>query len=50
MPEPSPDEGNDLSNIVTQGEAEDLLRWIGKPGWRPLDESLREVSDFILSK
>ena len=46
--EPSPDEGEDLSNVVGRQKAEDLLSWMGKPGWRPLDESLKAVSDFIL--
>lgn len=46
--EPSPDEGEDLSNVVGREQAVELLKWMGKSGFRPLDESLKEVSDFIM--
>jgi hypothetical protein len=46
--EPDPDEGVELSNVVAREKAEDLLRWMGKPGWRPLDDVLKEVSDPLI--
>lgn len=48
IPEPSPHEGQDLSNVTGRDFARNLLKWMGNSDWRPLDESLKEVSDFIL--
>lgn len=46
--EPNLNEGKELSNVVERKKAEELLKWMGKSGWRPLDEVLREVSDPIV--
>ena len=43
-----PDEGEDLSNVVGREKAEELLKWMGNPGWRPLDEILKEVCDTMV--
>ncbi|KAH9878176.1 hypothetical protein J1614_003393 [Plenodomus biglobosus] len=48
FPEPDPHEGRDLSNVTGRERAEDLLKWMGSSGWKPLGESLKEVSDYIL--
>lgn len=48
LPDPPPDEGQDLSNIIGRGRAEELLEWMGRPGWKPLDENLKGVCDTIL--
>ncbi|USP77765.1 hypothetical protein yc1106_05039 [Curvularia clavata] len=48
FPEPSPHEGQDLSNVTGRGSARNLLKWMGNSDWKPLDESLKEVSDFIV--
>ncbi|KAE8822905.1 hypothetical protein PTNB85_08911 [Pyrenophora teres f. teres] len=46
--EPDSHEGQDLSNVTGRERAEGLLRWMGSSGWKPLGESLKEVSDYIL--
>ncbi|KAF2724201.1 NAD(P)-binding protein [Polychaeton citri CBS 116435] len=48
FPDPIPDEGEDLSNVIGREKAEDLLKWMGKPGWRPLNEMLKEVCDTLV--
>ena len=40
-------EGQDLTNVPGREDALNLLRWMGKSDWKPLNESLKEVSDFI---
>jgi hypothetical protein len=46
--DPTPDEGEELSNVVGREKAEGLLKWMGRSGWRPLDEALKEVSDPLV--
>ena len=41
-------EGEDRSNVVARKQAEDLLRWMGRPGWLSLDDSLKKVCDTML--
>ena len=48
MPDPDPNEGEDLSNVVGRERAEALLKWMGRPGWRPLDETLKEACDTMI--
>lgn len=45
--DPPENEGWDLANIVDQPRAEALLKWLGQPGWRPLEESMKEAFDTI---
>lgn len=46
--DPNSDEGEDLSNVVGREKAENLLKRMGKSGWRPLDETLQEVCDTMV--
>lgn len=34
-----------MANVVGRKEAEDALKWLGKEGWRPMEESMREIFD-----
>lgn len=36
-----------MSNVVGQQKAEDALKWLGRSGWTPLEQSLRELFDGI---
>ena len=49
LKDPPPNEGLDMANIVGQKKAEDCLKWFGKPGWRPMEESMREAFDALAS-
>lgn len=30
--------------------AESLLKWLGQPGWRPMEESMKEAFDVLAAK
>ena len=45
--DPPRNEGVDLANVTAQPRAEELLRWLGQPGWRPMDESLKECINAL---
>lgn len=40
-------QGHDLSRILGASKAEKLLRDMGRPGWKGLEESLRENLEDI---
>lgn len=43
IPDPCPNEGRDLSDIVPANRAEQLLRsFFGQPGWRKVEDSIVE--------
>ncbi|KAK6854060.1 hypothetical protein PG995_010872 [Apiospora arundinis] len=50
FPDPPENEGQDLSNVVGRPRAESLLKWLGQPGWRPMEESMKEAFDIIATK
>ncbi|KAK5129956.1 hypothetical protein LTR08_002673 [Meristemomyces frigidus] len=45
FPDPPENEGEDLTTVTARPRAEALLKWFGRPGWRPEEESLREICD-----
>lgn len=47
--EPPPNEGHDMSagRVTARPRAEELLQWIHDKGFRPMDESLRELGDYL---
>lgn len=45
--DPPENEGWDLSTIVDQPKAENLLIWLGQPGWRPMEDSMRDAFDKL---
>ncbi|EMC92261.1 hypothetical protein BAUCODRAFT_27580 [Baudoinia panamericana UAMH 10762] len=47
FPDPPENEGVDMANVIGQKRAEELLKWMGQPGWRPMEESLKEVCDTM---
>lgn len=49
VPESLPNEGRDESTITAMPRAEALLQWLGQPGFRPAEESLKEAADAIFS-
>ncbi|KAK8117879.1 NAD-P-binding protein [Apiospora kogelbergensis] len=50
FPDPPENEGQDLSNVIGRPRAESLLKWLGQPGWRPMEESMKEAFDVIAAK
>ncbi|CAJ2513042.1 Uu.00g011610.m01.CDS01 [Anthostomella pinea] len=47
FPDPPENEGKDMANVTARPRAEELLKWLGRPGFRPLEESLKEVCDTM---
>ncbi|KAK3109926.1 hypothetical protein LTR53_016321 [Teratosphaeriaceae sp. CCFEE 6253] len=45
--DPPENEGADMPNILGRDRAEGLLKYLGQDGWRPVDESIREVCDTL---
>lgn len=45
--DPPENEGSDLSRVVDQPKAEALLKWLGQPGWRPMEDSMRDAFDRL---
>jgi hypothetical protein len=41
------DQGEDLANVTAAPRAEALLKWFGKLGWTPVEESLKECCDTM---
>ena len=39
----------DETTIAARPRSEDLLQWLGQPGFRPKNESLKELVDAIVS-
>ncbi|KAK5128979.1 hypothetical protein LTR85_000312 [Meristemomyces frigidus] len=48
FPEPPENEGHDMANVTARPRAEALLKWLGQPGFRPMDESLKENCDLMV--
>ncbi|KAK4891091.1 hypothetical protein LTR27_010298 [Elasticomyces elasticus] len=48
FPDPPENEGVDMANVVGRDRAESLLKWLGKDGWRPMEESMKEVCDTLV--
>ncbi|KAK5738452.1 hypothetical protein LTR17_005980 [Elasticomyces elasticus] len=48
FPDPPENEGVDMANVVGRDRAEGLLKWLGKDGWRPMEESMKEVCDTLV--
>lgn len=46
-PDPPKEEGENVENIVDRPRAEALLQWAGKAGFRPMEESIKEVFDTM---
>lgn len=47
FPDPPKEEGENVENIVDRPRAEALLQWAGKAGFRPMEESIKEVFDTM---
>ncbi|EME47168.1 hypothetical protein DOTSEDRAFT_124738 [Dothistroma septosporum NZE10] len=49
FPEPPPDEGCDMAagRVTTRPRAEELLQWVHGTGFRPMEESLKELGDYF---
>ncbi|KNG49345.1 aldehyde reductase [Stemphylium lycopersici] len=47
FPDPPKEEGENMEKIVNQPRAEALLQWAGKAGFRPMEESIKEVFDTM---
>ncbi|KAK4632291.1 NAD-dependent epimerase/dehydratase terH [Fulvia fulva] len=49
FPEPPPNEGYDMSagRVTARPRAEELLEWISGKTFRPMEESLKELGDYI---
>ncbi|KAK4545211.1 hypothetical protein LTR36_003390 [Oleoguttula mirabilis] len=48
FPDSPENEDYDMSKVLGQHRAEALLKWLGQPGWRPMDESIKEVFDLMV--
>lgn len=49
VPDVPENEGADQSQITARPRAEAMLQWLGRPGFRPKDESIKELVDAIMS-
>lgn len=47
MLDPPENDGTDMANVVNKPKAEAALKWLGRPGWTPLEQSLRTIFDGI---
>ncbi|KAI4727450.1 hypothetical protein E4T49_04793 [Aureobasidium sp. EXF-10728] len=45
--DPPEKEDKNMENIVDQSRAEDLLRWFGRDGFRPMQDSIKDVFDTM---
>ena len=47
MVDPPENEGVDIANILGQPRAESLLKYLGRDGFRTMEESLKEVTETL---
>jgi len=48
FPDPPENEGVDMANVTGRPRAERLLKWLGRDGFRPMEESMKEVCDTFV--
>jgi len=48
FPDPPENEGIDMANVTGRPRAERLLKWLGRDGFRPMEESMKEVCDTFV--
>lgn len=47
---PTPPEGEKLPDytVTAQPRAEELLKWLGQPGWVPIKQTMKEALDVMI--